>query len=234
MCWRCAESKPRASGAVGWGWPSTQFPGGVRWRLTPQGVEIEGAGIERTPGQPITVKKIWDAYNGPINQYAAQYNVPCLLIIATIATESSGKADSIRYEPGYVSDQATPNKVSPGLMQTLLSTARWVMNTPAIDYNWLLQPAGSIQAGTAYIARQMGKTDLDPPLVAAAYNAGSVYQQNGPNNRWKLRQYPIGTSAHCDRFVKFFNDAVVMLAKHPIQPSVGFDDQGRPSFSLSR
>lgn len=32
------------------------FPGGVQWRLTPKGVELQGSGIERTPGKPSTVR----------------------------------------------------------------------------------------------------------------------------------------------------------------------------------
>ena len=39
---------------------------------------------------------------------------------------------------------------------------------------WLLEPDNSIQAGTAYIASQSSKTDLDPPKVSCAYNAGGV------------------------------------------------------------
>lgn len=201
----------------------TQFPGGVRWRLTSLGVDIEGSGVERTSGQPLTTKRVWETYSNAINQFALQYQIPCALIIANICTESSGKADSVRQEPGYVSDEATPNKISVGLMQTLISTARETLNKNSIDRAWLLQPANSIEAGAAYIAKKRNLTKLDPPLAAAAYNAGGIYQQDGPNNRWKLRQYPIGTSEHCDRYVKFFNDAVAMLAVHPTPAAVGID-----------
>jgi hypothetical protein len=126
-------------------------------------------------------------------------------------------------EPGYISDEATPHKVSPGLTQTLISTAREAMQM-SLDRQWLLDPANAIEAGTAYIAHQARVTHLDPPLVAAAYNAGKLAYQNGSQNRWKLRQYPIGTGAHCDRFVQFFNDAVFVLSNHAIAPSVGLDD----------
>ena len=73
---------------------------------------------------------------------------------------------------------------------------------------YLLRPAGSIEAGTAYIARQEAKTGFDPPLVAAAYNAGGVYEEAREPNRWRLRCYPLGTGHHVDRWVKWFNDAV--------------------------
>lgn len=200
-----------------------RFDDSVRWRLTPDGVEIEGSGIERTKGNPATVTKVWESYSAEINRTARSRGVPCALIIATICTESGGRASAIRLEPGYKSDQATPGKVSPGLMQTLISTAREAMKDNSIDRDWLLKAGNSIEAGTAVIAKQSSKTHLDPPLVAAAYNSGGVYEQTGANNRWKLRQYPIGTSAHCDRFIKFFNDAVYVLKNHGTKPSVGIE-----------
>jgi hypothetical protein len=194
----------------------------VRWRLVPAGVEIEGSGVERTRGAPITVTRVWEKYAVEINRVAREWRVPCALIIATICTESGGRADAVRLEPGYISDEATPQKVSSGLMQTLLSTAREALQM-SFDRAWLLQPANSIRAGTAYIARQAKLTGFDPPLVAAAYNAGQLAHQNGSQNRWKLRQYPIGTGAHCDRFVQFFNDAVFVLGRHSLAPAIGLE-----------
>jgi hypothetical protein len=198
------------------------FPDGVRWRLTARGVDVEGSGVERTAGTPATVTRIWDAWSREINATARARRVPCALIVATIATESGGKADAIRLEPGYTNDQATPHKISPGLMQTLISTAREAMKL-SLDRAWLLNGANSIEAGTAYIAAQARLTELDPPLVAAAYNAGKLAEQTSSGNRWRLRQYPIGTGAHCDRFVRFFNDAIAVLAAHAVAPAVGLD-----------
>jgi hypothetical protein len=37
-----------------------------------------------------------------------------------------------------------------------------------------------------------------------------------------MRQFPIGTSAHCDRFIKFFNDAVFVLQGTTTPVSVGY------------
>jgi hypothetical protein len=198
------------------------FKDSVRWRLTAAGVDIEGSGVERTKGAPATVTRVWESYDRAINQAAQTYRVPCALIIATICTESGGKPDAVCLEPGYQSDEATPHKVSPGLMQTLISTARNVLQM-SLDRAWLLNPAHSILAGTAYIAHQARVTGYDPPLVAAAYNAGRLVYQNGAQNRWKLRQYPLGTGAHCDRFVRFFNDAVAVLSRHASRPAVGLD-----------
>ena len=199
------------------------FPGGVQWRLTRRGIDLEETGIERTPGIPSTVTRIWDEFGDFINTWAAFYQIPCVLIVATIATESEGKPGAIRKEPGYVSDAETPGRVSPGLMQTLISTARESLKKPGIDRDWLLDPNNSIQAGASYIAGQRKQTGYDPPKVACAYNAGSVRENAEPGNRWKMRQFPLGTGEHCDRFVKWFNDAVHVVSEHPKKPSVPYD-----------
>lgn len=128
----------------------------------------------------------------------------------------------MREEPGYISDEATPNKVSPGLMQTLISTARGVLADPSLNRQWLLEPGNSIRAGTAYITSQWKLTHLDPPKVACAYNAGSVVYNANATNRWKMRQYPIGTQEHADRFVKWFNDCFVMFERDNVAPNLSF------------
>ena len=199
------------------------FEDSVRWRMTASGVEVEGSGIERSKGQPVTVTRIWSRYADAVNAAARAYRVPAELIVATIATESAGRADAVREEPGYTSDEATPNRVSVGLTQTLISTAREAMQM-SFGRDWLLEPANAIEAGTAYIAQQARQTALDPPLVAAAYNAGALKHQTGAQNRWKLRQYPIGTGAHLDRFVGFFNDAVTVLSSTSPAPSLSMSD----------
>jgi hypothetical protein len=194
----------------------------VSWAVSPKGVLIEGK-LERTPGDPITVTNVWEKFSGPINTAASKLGVPVPIIIATICTESSGNPNAIRFEPGFVSDTATPGKVSPGLMQTLISTAQSAMRNPKIDRKFLFNPANSILVGTTYIKQGAPKTLLDPPKVAAAYNAGSLIVNDSPQNRWKMRMFPIGTSAHVDRFIKFFNDACFMLATHAIRPTVGLE-----------
>jgi hypothetical protein len=195
------------------------FEDSVRWRLVPEGVEVEGSGVERTRGRPAMAARVWDAFGDAINQVCRTRQVPCPLLVATICTESGGDPDAVRLEPGYVSDEATPGRVSVGLTQTLISTARDTMRM-SFGRDWLRQPGNAVDAGAGYIARQAKATRYDPPLVAAAYNAGRLAHQNGERNRWKLRQFPIGTPAHCDRFVRFYNDAVAVMAAHPNPPAV--------------
>lgn len=202
------------------------FRDGVTWRLTAAGIEVAGE-VPVSAGRLVTVPRIWEAYGADIRAMAGRYGVPAELILATICTESRGNRFAVRQEPGYTSDEETPDRVSPGLMQTLISTARGILASEtdiaveAIDRDWLFTAGNSIRAGTAYIARQRGMTRLDPPMVACAYNAGGVYHQDGAGNRWKMRQYPIGTGEHADRFVMWFNDAFRMFAEGLADPPAG-------------
>jgi len=76
------------------------FEDSVRWRLTRDGVDIEGTGVERTTGAPTTVTSVWERYSREINEATRNTRVPCALVVATICTESGGKADAVRLEPG--------------------------------------------------------------------------------------------------------------------------------------
>lgn len=194
------------------------FPEGIRWRLTREGIDIEGSGIERS-GNPGTVMKIWENYAPAINRWADCYDIPCVLIVATIATESHGSPKALKIEQGYVSDVVTPHRISAGLMQTSLATARATLHNSALDHTWLFKPNNSIQAGTSYLAEQSYLTNLDPPKVTCAYHIGGIYHAPFAENRWKMQQL----LNHCDRFVKWFNDAVVVLAEHPLSPSVPYE-----------
>jgi len=187
-----------------------QYKDSVTWKMTREGLEVEGR-VERTRGKPGTVRKIWRQNRSNIIAAAMKYGVPVELIIATIATESGGNPSALRKEPGYKSDSETPHRISPGIMQTLISTAAGALGRKVTRVE-LFDPRVSIMAGTAYISQQKRKTGLTPPKVAAAYNAGSVYHQKSPGNRWKMRQYPIGTGHHVDRFVQWFNDCFAMFA----------------------
>lgn len=195
--------------------PAPRGSGQRQWRLTKDGLEIDGIGIPRSDGAPETVRRVWRDFRAPIEKNAAAYRVPLELIVATICAESRGDPRECRLEPGYVSDEATPNKVSPGLMQTLISTAREATQDDSLDRNALLMAENSIRAGTAYLRRQATSrvavisTKYDPPLVAICYNAGSMREDAG--NPWGLHQTARPPKFHADVFVEFFNDCFAVM-----------------------
>jgi len=195
----------------------------VAWCLHPDGLRIDGSDTpEVWGGPPRTVRRVWRDYGDAIAEWAHDFGVPAELIVATICTESRGRPTAIRIEPGYVSDAQTPHRISPGLMQTLISTARAALGADAVDREWLLVPSNSIRAGTAYIAQQWKQTHFHAPKVACAYNAGGIYFNNSEANRWRIRQYPIGTGEHADRFVKWFNECLLMFDLDGTAPSDSF------------
>ena len=186
--------------------PHRHFPDGVSWALVAGGISIEEADPVQTPGEPKTVREIWRRYGDLCTASARRYGVPVELIVATIATESRGDAGARRAEP-HIRDESV------GLMQTLVGTARLALGRRDIKPDDLLDPALSIEAGTAYIAQRRTTTHFDPPLVAAAYNAGSIRRDGGEGNRWKLLCYPTGTGRHVETFVGWFGDCMRVSAE---------------------
>lgn len=195
-----------------------QYQDGCRWQLTKDGVTIDGeTGAVQDAACLALVQRVRRDFGQAMATALDKYKVPVELIIANMCTESGGRPSARRDEPGadLTDAERTPSRVSVGLMQTLLSTAREALKQPTLRLNDLLDPETSIRAGAAYIWRQGYTTHFDPPLVAAAYNAGRLVYDGSTSNRWRLRQYPIGTSAHCDRFVRFFNAAMKDAAGTP-------------------
>ncbi len=111
-------------------------------------------------------------------------------------------------------------RVSPGLLQTLIGTAKDIVQflnniipgiyttlgypappSAAGDYlnSWLLTGEHSILLGIALIRKQYNtkKNQFDLPLVGAAYNSGSL--RNVPNSSWALNYFGdyVGHSAPC-------------------------------------
>ena len=197
------------------------FRGSVRWRLTGKGLEVAGK-YPRTAGEPHTVRQIWRDHGKAMSRWAAHYGVPVELLVMTAAVETRGRSYLVREEPGYISDSRTPDRVSPGLMQTLIATAQWVLGNDGIDRAWLLEPNNSIQVAAAYMARQRAKTNCDPPKVAAGYNAGSIRYDGARSNRWKLLVHPKGTGAYCDAVVEWFNDCFAMFEADGGAPDISF------------
>lgn len=176
--------------------------GGRRWRLTAAGVVPEGeAGPMRTVGQPATVRRVWREFGHHIAVSCARNAVPLELVVACIGAEGGLKPRALLVEGD--------GRRSAGPMQTLLGTASEMMGGTVTEEQ-LYDPAFSIEAGTRYIAHQRRLTDYQPPLVAAAYNAGGLYPpREGDDNPWRLRS----TNDHISRFCQFFGDACAVAAE---------------------
>lgn len=187
-----------------------------RWRLTKAGIEIEGEARSRRNAALRVATACWSAHRGALEPAARRFAVPVELLLATACTESAGRADAVREEPGYITDQTTPHRVSPGLMQTLIATAREALADPALDRGALLDPMVSAMAGAAFLRRQAqsgrAPTGFDPPLVAIAYNAGSLRIDRDPDNSWGLIQTRRGSGWHADSFSAFLGDAYALFA----------------------
>jgi soluble lytic murein transglycosylase-like protein len=197
------------------------FADGVAWALTPKGISIDGAPARGTAGEATTVRDIWKRYGDLCVASAKRYGVPVELIVSTVATESGGNPNARRQEP-RIGDESV------GLMQTLVGTARSVLGRRDLTGDDLLDPGLSIAAGTAYIAQQLGATHFDPPLMAAAYNAGSIRHDPAEANRWKLVCFPLGTGHYIDNFTSWFGDSMVVSA----QDRWGAADEA-PSFAAA-
>jgi peptidoglycan hydrolase-like protein with peptidoglycan-binding domain len=212
--------QPDALAALGQ-WHS-RFSGGGQWRLTAQGLEVRNDSVQASAGLDAKVAVVLREWFGnEIRAQARKSGVPVELIVATICAESAGSARdrascaaAERREKGFRSEAATPHRISIGCMQTLISTACGTLGR-TVSGAELRDPAVSIEAGTAYMAQQAGRTLLDPPVVACAYNAGSVRHEPSASNRWRMVQFPVGTSAHADRFVSFFNACLRLLQQEP-------------------
>jgi hypothetical protein len=198
-----------------------------RWRLTRAGIEVEGEATPRRNAKPDIAARCWSTHRDTLEAAAARFAVPVELLIATACTESAGRADAVREEPGFTSDAATPNRVSPGLMQTLISTAREALSDPTLDRQMLLDPAVSAAAAAAYIKRQSNATTrFDPPLVATAYNAGSLRMNSDASNPWGLIGTKRGNVWHADTFIAHLGDVYALFARgeRPGDATPGFWD----------
>ncbi|WP_295879953.1 D-Ala-D-Ala carboxypeptidase family metallohydrolase [uncultured Thiohalocapsa sp.] len=209
--------------------------GGIAWRYDAAGVYTESGGPLRSPGEPRSVLRALDLYGDSIFAFALRHGVPMELILMTIGTETAFARDqaftgprTFRWEPHVrVKDVDPPTRgdYSAGPMQTLATTARWVIRVqPALNYgpfaaapyyaqrpparparSTLYNPVINIDIGTAEIVQRWSKTGDDPILVAAAFNAGGLYSTN--DNPWHLRTY----GDHLDRAAGFYGDACAIL-----------------------
>ncbi|AGW13013.1 putative peptidoglycan-binding domain 1 protein [Megalodesulfovibrio gigas DSM 1382 = ATCC 19364] len=216
--------------------------GGRSWRYDVNGVYLcaDGSPAEplRTPGRLVTIPAIMALYGEYILEASKKYQICPQLILMTIATESAAARNqgftgptTFRWEPHVevsIGGQIDTGDYSAGPMQTLASTARWVITAMKLPYDAhaiaphiqeqpatapqalpLYDPRVNIDIGTAEIKIRWDKTGSDPILVAAAYNAGGLYESD--KNPWRLRS----SGDHLDRAAKWFGDACHFLNNWP-------------------
>jgi hypothetical protein len=211
--------------------------GGREWRYDQHGVYLKeqanGEEPLRTKGEPITCRAIMELMAEEIIAASLKHKIPMALIIMTIATETANYRKwgftgprTFRWEPHVEVTDVEPRDwgdYSAGPMQTLATTARWVIRAQKLKYdpfeaaphyetvpeppeeNPLYDYQTSVDLGAAVIKQRWKKTGNDPILVAAAYNAGGIYESQ--NNAWKLKS----TGNHLDRAARWYGDALAVL-----------------------
>ena len=139
----------------------------------------------------------------------------------------------IRKEPGYSDPVSTPGKISVGAHHILLSTAIETLNLPAgsektkIDSVTRLiiglasDPVFSAELALGYFHRRYARHQLEPPLMAAIYNAGSL--RPNAKSPWNLAQY----GEHVDRWVAFYNTSRSIAQGQPVRVAAS-DKPGTP------
>ena len=210
---------------------------GRKWRYDEKGIYVrdngKSSGPLRTAGEPITCRAVWTHFADEMINASKRYDVPLALIMMTIATETSFARQfgftgpyTFRWESHVKVDDVSPplwGDYSAGPMQTLATTARWIIRTQSLEYDpftvapvytfqpeppatlELYEPDINIDIGAAEIKQRINKTGDDPILVAAAYNAGGIYKST--KNPWHLRSY----GNHLDRAASWYGDACAVL-----------------------
>lgn len=223
------------------GWK--QYRNSKRWRILDSGaIEVEGDGVIRTRGEPVTARTFLQEHEAAAREASIKFNIPIAWIFGMACVEAvrlkngfSLNPRSIREEDNYVSDEKTPNQVSPGMMQTLISTAA-AMNKKFglkldVTREGLFVARTSILLGTAYmrdradyykggvdtgrVVASVPKSErvFDPfdfVYCVAAYNAGKVYPNTSADYPFKMRTF---SPTRTERAIRFHNDMIAVLAE---------------------
>ena len=203
--------------------------GGQAWRYSDQGIFLQGDNTPlRSPGEPTTITAILSSYGTEIFEASIAHQVPPELIVMTIATET-GIFRKVNFTgPRTFRWEAGPGSYSGGPMQVLETTARDIISRLNLGFapnqippHFSSRPAASpssnplydgdinIPVGTGYIRLHRNSTGLNPILVSACYNAGSV-RRRAPtqDNPWGL----VTHGDHLNRAAKWYGDACAVLA----------------------
>ncbi|TSE13544.1 peptidoglycan DD-metalloendopeptidase family protein [Mesorhizobium intechi] len=214
------------------------FGNGMReWRYDERGLDTREHGVitkQRWEQSLDTMRKIMEYMGVELLAASAKHGIPPALLMMTVATETHiYKAqkftgpETFRWEAHVQNDDVNPPTLgdySAGPMQSLGTTARWIIRAKGAEYGLHYMPfeiapvypakpdprpadhplysyAANLDLGAAEIRIRLGKSGLDPIFVAAAFNAGGLYKS--PHSPWGLRTY----GDHLDRAAKWYGDA---------------------------
>lgn len=219
----------------------TRHNGGRGWRVLADGrIAVEhgveglgdlapyvydaGDGALRTKGEPLTMRTLFAEHGQAVEQAADYFHLASSWVAGMVSIEAarmpgsrSFNVFSLRDEDGrdLAGYRRRPSRVSAGLMQTLMSTARYVAShydlrlefdgePQKLDLGDLCVPARSLMLGAAYMRYQADEAcGEDPVKLVAAYNAGGIYETD--RNPWNLRTY--GRN-RIPKFIAYHNDAL--------------------------
>ncbi len=211
------------------------------WRYDERGLSTRENGVvtrQRWDSDLDTMHRIMQCMGTELLAASAKQGIPPALLMMTVATETHiYKADdftgpnTFRWEAHVSNSDAEPptrGDYSAGPMQSLGTTARWVLRSKGEEYGLAYEPfklapvyhpkpdpkpakhplydyAANLDIGAAEIRIRLGMSGLDPIFVAAAYNSGGLYEsQHSP---WGLRV----TGDHLERAAKWYADACACL-----------------------
>jgi hypothetical protein len=204
--------------------------GGQRWRYDAGGVFLQNdPQPQRTGGAPATVNAILAAYGTEIFNASMARRIPPELIVMTIATETAiyRKVNftgprTFRWEPGPVSYSGGPMQILETTARDVIAKLHLPFEPQDIPPHFSSKPASppssnplydgdtNITLGVGYISMHTDRTGLDPILLAANYNAGSVRRTTPTHdNPWGLVTF----GDHLNRSAAWFGDACAVLSE---------------------
>jgi hypothetical protein len=263
-----SDDQDATSAPINWGrtppMDSRDFhnEGGQRWRYDASGVFLENASQKplRTNGNPTTANAILAAYGTEIFSASMTRRIPPELIVMTIAVETAAFRSvnftgpkTFRWEQGVTSYSAGPMQILESTAKDVIAKLHLVFAREDIPPHFSSKPGSApssnplydgdtnIGLGVDYINLHTDRTGLDPILVAANYNAGSL-RRTAPSaqNPWGLVTF----GNHLDRAAEWFGDACAVLTQLRLgqaRPSDDIDDpvtvdeedKARQGFDLS-
>jgi hypothetical protein len=221
--------------------------GAQRWRYDAGGVFLENNPQTplRSRGDPATVNAILAAYGTEIFSASMTRRIPPELIVMTIAAETAifrnvnfTGPKTFRWEQGVGSYSAGPMQILETTAREVIAKLHLVFEPRDIPPHFASEPPErpasnplydgdtNITLGVDYISLHIDRTGLDPILVAANYNGGSVRRTvTNPLNPWGL----VTAGDHLNRAGAWFGDACAVLSQLRQGQTLATDDIDAPA-----